>query len=166
MGNVQKQLKRMSEMVQFFFSCFIIQVELSPFSRHHFPPSPPTPTSHPPTFPTLALSMGPLYMFLDDPSLSFSCYLPPSSTLVTFSLFFISVSLVIVCLFVLLIRFYLQVRSGILKVFVFHCLAHFTQHNFLQFHPCCHKAQELLLSLCCVEFHCVNAPQLFDPLIY
>ena len=35
-------------------------------------------------------------------------------------------------------------------VFVFHCLVYFTQHNALQFHPCCHKGQELLPSFCCV----------------
>ena len=34
-------------------------------------------------------------------------------------------------------------------VFVFHQLAYFTQHNALQFHPCCCKGQELLLSFCC-----------------
>ena len=31
-------------------------------------------------------------------------------------------------------------------VFVFHCLAYFTQHDSLQFQPCCHKRQEFLLS--------------------
>ena len=44
-------------------------------------------------------------------------------------------------------------------VFVPHCLAYFTQHNVLQFHPCSHKRCKLLLSLCCVKFHCVNVPQ-------
>ena len=51
-------------------------------------------------------------------------------------------------------------------VFVFHPLAYFTQHNALQFHPGCPKGQEPLLSLCCIEFHCINVPQFFDPLIY
>ena len=41
-------------------------------------------------------------------------------------------------------------------VLVHHCLAYFTQHNALQFHPCCRKGYELLLSLCHIEFHCVN----------
>ena len=27
-------------------------------------------------------------------------------------------------------------------------------HLALKFHPCCHKGYELLLSLCCIEFHC------------
>ena len=38
-------------------------------------------------------------------------------------------------------------------VFVPHHLAYFTQHNALQFHPCCCKGYKLLLSLCCIEFH-------------
>ena len=39
-------------------------------------------------------------------------------------------------------------------VFVPHRLVYFTQHNALQFHTCCSKGYKLLLSLCCVEFHC------------
>ena len=50
-------------------------------------------------------------------------------------------------------------------VLVLHHLAYFTQHNALQIHPCCPNGQELLLSLCCIEFHCVNVPQFFDVLI-
>ena len=50
-------------------------------------------------------------------------------------------------------------------VYLFHCLAHFTQHKALQFYPCCCKGYKLLLSLCCIEFHCVNLPQFLDPLI-
>ena len=38
-----------------------------------FPP-PPTPTSHTQSYPSLALSMGPLYLFLDNPSPAFPCY--------------------------------------------------------------------------------------------
>ena len=44
-------------------------------------------------------------------------------------------------------------------VFVLHCLAYFTQHNALQFYPCCHKRQEFLISFCCVVFRFVNVPQ-------
>ena len=44
-------------------------------------------------------------------------------------------------------------------VFVFHPLGYFTEHNALQFQPCCCKGQELLLSFCCVVLHCVNVPQ-------
>ena len=32
----------------------------------------------------------------------------------------------------------------------------------LHFHPCCCKGYKLLLSLCCIEFHCVNVPEFFD----
>ena len=56
-------------------------------------PSPP-PTFNP--FPSpLSLSMGPLYMFLKDPSSSFPHYPPFPSPLVTVSFFFISMSLVV-----------------------------------------------------------------------
>ena len=50
-------------------------------------------------------------------------------------------------------------------VFVPHYLAYFTQHNVLQFHPCCCKRQELFLSFCCIIFHYVNVSQFWDPLI-
>ena len=58
----------------------------------------PTPTSHPQSDTPWALSMGPLYMFLDNASPSFCHYPPPFSPLVTVSLFFITMSLVIFCL--------------------------------------------------------------------
>ena len=67
------------------------------YSCPHFPPIPlhcPTHPHFPHSIPTLlSLSMGPLYMFLDNPSPSFLHYLPPLSPLVTVSLFFISMSL-------------------------------------------------------------------------
>ena len=50
-------------------------------------------------------------------------------------------------------------------VFVPQCLTYYTQHNVLQFHPCCCKGYKLLLSLCCIKLHCVNVPWIFDPLI-
>ena len=50
-------------------------------------------------------------------------------------------------------------------VFIPHHLAYFTQHNAVQFQSCHCKGYKLLLSLCCVEFHCVNVPQFLDPLI-
>ena len=85
-----------------FFTYFLF---LFKYSCLHFPPStppaPPIPTSHPWSYPSLALSMCPLYMFLDDlpvfPPLS-----PLPSRLVTVSLFLISISisLVIFWLFV------------------------------------------------------------------
>ena len=88
------------------------------YSCLHFPvtlsPTPPNPTSHPQSYPFLALFMGPLYMFLDDPSLSFlgtvSCSL------------FQCVWLYFAYLFVLLIRFHLYMRSYGLRVLVFYIL--------------------------------------------
>ena len=79
----------------FFYCCSRTVVPIFP---PPLSPAPPTLTSHPPSFPTLALSMGPLYMFLDDPFPSFPYYPPPPSPLVTVSLFFISTSMVIFCL--------------------------------------------------------------------
>ena len=92
-----------------FFYCSSTLVSISPPPH---PPVPPTPTSYPQSFPPLALSMGPLYMFLDDPFPSFSCNCPPLSPLVTVSLLFISMSLV---LFRLLVCFvdYLPLRGEI-----------------------------------------------------
>ena len=100
--------------IYFFFIDWlfiVVQVYLSPFSCHHFPPPHPSPPPHPQSYHPLALSLGPLYMFLDDPSPSFPHYPLPLSPLVTVNLFFISMSLVVFCLLVLLITFHLQVRS-------------------------------------------------------
>ena len=100
----------LSSEVNFFkkiFSFFIIvQVQLSPF-----PPTTPLCPTHPHLPPSilspLTLSMCPLYMFLDDPSpISLS---PLLSGYCQFILYF-NVS-VIFCLFILLIRFHLQVNS-------------------------------------------------------
>ena len=92
------------------FFLIVVQVQLSPFSPHHVP--------HPihPRFPTsnllpLGLSMGPLNMVLDGLSPIFPQYPSLPSPLVSVSLFFISMSLVIFCLLIQLIRFHLQVRS-------------------------------------------------------
>ena len=87
-------------------------ITVAPTSLHYSPiPYPPPPaTLNPP--PPLPLSMGPLYMFLDDSSPSSPHYPLPASSLITLSLFFISLSLAIfACLFVLLFRFHLWVRS-------------------------------------------------------
>ena len=66
----------------------------------------PSPISHIQSFPSLLfLSMGPLYMFLDDPSPSLPSYPPLPSPQVTFSLFFISMSLVLFCLLVCFVHY-------------------------------------------------------------
>ena len=76
------------------------------FFYYSWPHSPPITLTHPHLShsilppPLLSLSMGPLYLFLDEPSPSLSlCTLPPSP-LVTVSLFFISMSLVMFYLLV------------------------------------------------------------------
>ena len=96
-------------MCNFFF---IVRLYLSPLSSHYSPLLS-HPTSHIQFSPApLSLFMGTLYMFHDDPSHSLHCYPSPPSPLVTVSFFFISVSLVLCCLFfVWLIRFHIQVRS-------------------------------------------------------
>ena len=95
------------------FICIIIQVQLSPFSCHHFPPPHSLPPSTLYPAPLWLCSWIPLYMFLDDPSPYFPCDPPSSSPLVIVSLFFILMSMVIFCLFVLLIRFHHTRSYGI-----------------------------------------------------
>ena len=95
----------------FFLYCSSITV-VSHFSLLLSPVPPPHHSPLSLSIPTpLSMSMSPLYTFLDLPRPLFSCYLPPRPALVTISLFFISVSLGLFCLFVSLIRFHLQVRS-------------------------------------------------------
>ena len=80
-----------------FYCCSstVVSIFLPPLS-----PTQPTPTSQPQSFPLLALSMGPLYMFPDDPSPSFPHYHPFPTPLVTVSLFFIvSGYTLLACLF-------------------------------------------------------------------
>ena len=92
----------------FFYCCSstVVSIFSPPLST-----TPPTATSHPQSYPTLALSMDLLYIILDDLHLLRSYYPPLPSPVVTVSLVFISMSLVLFCLFVLLIRFQLKVRS-------------------------------------------------------
>ena len=68
--------------------------------------------SHLRSYPHLALSMCPLYMFLDDPFSFFPIYpLPSTQWLLSVCYLFQCLWLYFVCLFVLLIRFHLEVRS-------------------------------------------------------
>ena len=105
----------------FYFICLL----LFKYSCLNFPPTiPPAlpiPTSYPRSYPALTLSMSPLSMFLDDPS-PFSPLSLLTSPLVTVSLFFISMSLVISCLFCWLGFTYRWDHM----VLVFHRLAYFT----------------------------------------
>ena len=117
MLNIWKTVDQSLFIIVFLFPFFKLMFT---YSCLHFPPmTPPTPaipTSHPWPYSPLALSMCPFYMLLDKPSSVISYYPSPLSSMVTVSLFFISMSLVEFCLLVfflllLLIRFHLQVRS-------------------------------------------------------
>ena len=76
----------------------IVQVLLSSFSSHHVPHCHTHSCLPASNLPSLALSMCLLYLFLDDLCLIIPYYPSLLSSLVTVSLFFISMSLVIFCL--------------------------------------------------------------------
>ena len=82
----------------FFYYCCsgtVVSIFLPPLS-----PTQPTPTSQPQSFPLLALSMGPLYMFPDDPSPSFPHYsLPLPLWLLSVCSLFQCLCLYFACLF-------------------------------------------------------------------
>ena len=82
-----------------FLFFWIVQVQLSPFSPHR---SPPPHLSLPPTLPPTHFGFlhVSFILFLGDPSSIFPHYPSPPTPLVTVSLFFISVSLVIFCVLV------------------------------------------------------------------
>ena len=122
-----------------FFIIFVVvvQVQLSPFSVQPFPTRSSHPHFPPLILPPLALSVCPLCMFLTTIPLSLLTT-PPTSPLVTVSLFLISMSIVIFCLVVLFSWWGPTYRWDVM-VFVFHSLAYFTYYDALQFHPCCHK---------------------------
>ena len=93
-------------------------------------------------------------MFLNDPSPYFPCY-PPHAPFgyCQFVLYFnVSGYILLACLFHWLGSPYRWHHM----VFVFYLLVYFTQHNALQFRPCCQEGYKLLLSFCCLVFHCVN----------
>ena len=56
--------------LSFFLNVIVVQVQLSSFFPH-YSPLPPLPDLPPSILPPLALYMGPLYMFLNNPSPSF-----------------------------------------------------------------------------------------------
>ena len=134
-----------------FFSFTLLFFE---YSYLHLHPTVPLCATHPClpplNLPTLAFFMCPLYMFLDGPS-PISLHSPsPPSHLVTVCSLFQCLWLYFTHLFVLLNRFNLQVKSyGI----CLHNLAYFTEHNALQFHPCCCEGQALLLSNTYIAFN-------------
>ena len=137
----------MGHLLFFFYcclgSCIHFHHTTAPHTMHHWlPPLNLTP---------LALSICPLYMFLDSPSpILFYC---PSSH---FSMVTVSLFVILICWLYFACSFVCWLGSTYRwdhMLCIFHCLAHFTYHNALQFHPCCHKGQKLLLSFCCILFH-------------
>ena len=108
-----------------FFSSIFLWFK---YSRLHFhptrPPCLPFSTSHPQSYSPLALSVGPSYMFLDDPSHSFPCYPSPCpSGYCQFALYFnVTGYILLACLFCWLGSTYRWDHM----VFVFHHLAYFT----------------------------------------
>ena len=130
------------------FCISFIYLFLLLFSCPHFPlttlPCPIHPhLPHSILPPPLALSMDPLYMFLDDRSPSFLCYPSPTSPLVTVSLFLclyvfiFYVSSLFLCLWYILLTCLFSWLGSTYRwnhmAFVFHCLAYFTSYNVL--HP-------------------------------
>ena len=85
------------EIKKIFFYCSVTVVPIFPVTLL-FPAYFSPPTCNPPST-MLSLSTGPLYLFLGHPSPSFLCYPLHSSPLVTVSLFFMSMSLVLFCWF-------------------------------------------------------------------
>ena len=98
----RKELLGFVLILLYCYSSTVVSIFTPPHSLY-----PKHPTYHRHSFPPLALSMGPLHMFLHDPSPSFPCYCPLPFPLITVSLFFMSMSMVIFCLLILLIRFHL-----------------------------------------------------------
>ena len=90
----------------FFLVLIVVQVQLSPFLPPPFSPTPLASTSHPQSYPPLALSTGPSYVLLEDPSSSFPHY-PIPAGYCQFVLYFNVSGYIFTCLFVLLTRFHL-----------------------------------------------------------
>ena len=90
-----------------FFHFIVVQVQLSPFSPTHDPLC--THPSLPPSnLPSLALSICPVFMFLDGPSPIIPCYpSPPSSQFLSVCSLIQCLWFYFACLFALLIRFHL-----------------------------------------------------------
>ena len=89
----------------FKYSCLHLHTSILPHPSHpHLPPS---------NLPPSALSICPLYMFLNGPSPIIPHYPSLPSSLVTISLFFISMTLVVFCLFVCFID-YVPVKGEII----------------------------------------------------
>ena len=143
-----------------FFNYFFLLFKYS--CLHFLPkllPAPPTLTSHPQSYPNLlVLSMGPLYMFLDDPSPSFPHYPSLPSPLVTVSLFFISMSLVIFYLLVCFVDWVPLIGEIILYLSFTPWLISLRMILSRSMYAVRKGRKELLFIFGCIVFHCVNVP--------
>ena len=98
---IQFSLFQISFLLLFKYSCLRFHPTMPPYPTHpHLPPSNPPP---------LALPMCPLYVFLNGPSPIIP--LPSPLWLLSVCSLFQCLWLYFACLFVLIIRFHLQVRS-------------------------------------------------------
>ena len=140
------QKKRQS----FFNCCSSTAVSISPYHS-------PLPHTTPP--PTLCLT--PLWIC---PCVRYICSVmtlplflllsPPLSLLVTATLFFTSMSLVIFCL----LAFFVDQVSLIGEIIWYLSFTAWLITLSIILSSSIHEWQELLLSFCCVVFHCVNVP--------
>ena len=120
-----------------YFLFIVVQVQLSPFSCHHFPPPhpPPPPTLNPSPFGFVhgSFTHVPWRPFSFIPMLSPS---PLPSGYYQFVLYFnVPGYIFLACLFCWLG----STDRWDHMVFVFHRLGYFTEHTALQIHPCCHE---------------------------
>ena len=111
-GLTEKQIWKI-----FFYCCSstVVLIFPPPISTPPISSTPPTPTSHPQSYPTLALSMGLFYMLLDDPSPSFLHYpLPPPLQLQSVCSLFQYLWLYFVCLFILSIVCFVTYKAPLI----------------------------------------------------
>ena len=149
----------------FLLFSFFIFLLLFKNSCLHFPAT----TFSCPTYPQLSPSIHTPIVFVHGvlykcslvtlPLLSPVITFPTPLQLLSICSLFQCLSLYFACLFVLLIRFHLQVRSYGIFLLLSITLSRYT-------HAVTKEEQGLLLSFCCILFHHVNVPQFFDPLIH
>ena len=99
---LEEKDQKIKDHYHFNFFVVVVQVQLSQLPPH-YSPQPTHPDLSPSILSPLALSMGPLYMFLDDPSPIFPIIpLPPPLWLLSVCSLFQCFWLYFACLFVLL----------------------------------------------------------------
>ena len=137
------------------FSNTVVSIFPPPLSPHL-----PTPTSHPPSVHLLALSMGPLYMFLDPSPFFPYCPLLPTP-LVTVRLFLITMSLVIFYLLVCFVDSVPLIGEIIWYLSFTAWLISLSMMLSSSIYAVAKGGSSFLLSFCCVVFHCVSVLESF-----